>query len=280
MIRTLLLFAVMMQGVLFSKSPSPSLQALIVYDASPKNLKKAYGNDAKRIEKMVKSVASQTKLRLKMKVVNSKSLSEKNIQDWTRSQKDPSKTIYFFYYVGQGLLSPKMPSQHTSIGVRCKSKTGLSSMTCDEIVKRVKEKNPRLSIILFDCYNSLTRVPKYGICAGDPISTEPEKAFVKNISSLFLHSKGTITANAASSTEAATGLREAKPYGGLFTKHFLLALRQAKPGVTWEWLMSWVSYYCRYDAYRRQYPDINVDETIDDSWSYPTSGTKASKKKS
>jgi hypothetical protein len=154
-------------------------------------------------------------------------------------------------------------------------------MTCDEIVKRVKEKNPRLSIILFDCYNSLLRVPTYGISAGDPLSNDSEETFVKNISSLFLHSKGTITANAASSTESATGLREKKPYGGLFTKKFFRALHtELKPGVTWERLMRWVSFYCRYDRYRRQYPDINVDETIDDSWSYSTSGTKASKKKS
>lgn len=250
------------QPMLSAAGHMPQLKALIVYDTSPGQLKSSYQNDAKRMSAILKTITRQTKSRLQLKMVSSKSLSPSGIKKWIKAGKSASKGVSFFYYAGQGLSGVKAPNLHSSIGVRLQKKNFGSQMTGDEIAKGVMGQNPRLAIILFDCYARSLRVPNYGVFDRSPLTSKGAQNALRR---LFFNTKGIITASSSRDSDSAWGIMESKCRGGLFTSKLISSLSYADENTSWEQIMNHVSYLCRYDRHAKQDPLISVNVTSDAS---------------
>jgi hypothetical protein len=252
--------AIFVQSLLFSHAEkSPCLRALIIYDspASPK-LATSYRVDVKRVKENLRGIASLTKLRLKLRILKANPISTHKVNKWIHGIPKASQDVVFFYYVGRkssSNMTAKGANPWSSITFQSKTRRCPGMLSADEIAEGIKNQNPRFSLILFDCYDRLVRIPPYSIVIGQPISKARSSQIVKK---LFLDARGSIKACSGYETSTA-GILRSRPVGGLFTIKFLSTLRDLSENLTWNEFLKKVNYYCRYDRYAKQTPLIKVD---------------------
>lgn len=251
-----------MPALLMGTEGTRSVAAMIVYDTAPPKTNSSYFNDARTVAKIVTSIASQTGCRLRLKLVDSKGLSESGIRKWTRASKVGSNSIFLFYYAGQGLKTQPDQLKGRSARERSFKKGHACSATEDAITAHVLSLNPRLAIFLFDTYKQFIEVPAYSVSKNPSIL---KKGYQTALKRLFLDTTGVVRANSASTPECAWGYKEFKRQGGLFTAKLLTSLSSIQENASWQQVMRDVSYYCRYDRYTTQSPTIKVNVTTNDS---------------
>ena len=256
----LLVFSLMLNSFLGATGSGLSMQALIVHDDPPDQMKGSYLQDATRVESMLRQIAKACRLKLRLQKLSAQAMSQGSINSWIQQQ-NATKSILFFYYSGRGLLAAKASTVKSKKGTHIRPKNVDPVFTEEEIVRSIMTRGARLSIVLFDRYNRLTHVPTNASDLDDVVYNLTKKInrySLQHIRNLFLRSKGVVTANSACDPDAATGFKEAKPHGGLFTTKLLAALREAKKHTTWDEVMGQVSHYCRYNRYKPQQPIIEI----------------------
>ena len=245
--------AIFAQSLLFSHAEkSPCLRALILYDShtSPK-LATSYRVDVKRVKENLRGIASLTKLRLKLRILKANPISTHKVTKWIHSIPKSSQDAVFFYYVGRKAsagMAAKGTNPWSSITFRSKTGQCPGIVSADGIAESIKNQNPRFSLILFDCYDHLVRVPSYSMVIGKPISKANSSEIVQK---LFLNSRGSIKACSGCGMSTA-GILRSRPVGGLFTIKFRSTLRDLSDNLTWDELLKKVNYLCRYDRYAKQ----------------------------
>jgi hypothetical protein len=136
--RTVVLFFVLIQSVLFCREQRPYLRALIVHDTSTPDIQIASTADVNRVKQAFSFIADQTGLSFKPTVVEASKLSKKTLCAWLKTIRHSSKKeVAFFYYAGRGT------NIHTSKWPLIRLGKGLH-ISEPVVAKRIKSRKPKL----------------------------------------------------------------------------------------------------------------------------------------
>jgi len=187
-----------------------TMYAFIGADTSS-SLKYSCEIDFDNVKKSVHIVAKQTEMKLLLTTCSGRSFMPDKLVSWLKTIKPKSEDVVFFYFSGHGKVScNKWPMLYFT-----KKKV---PFLFSEIIKHIRRKNARLSIILCDACN--------GQRIHHSLSTysreQQIKTQSKGLKKLFCKLKGVIIGSAAKSGQQAFSTLE----GGVFTKAFLSELER------------------------------------------------------
>ncbi len=231
-----LLLGICLQSFLVAWDRPTTLHALIIKNTSEPNGKIASTADANRMTELLQAISRKGKLQLKLTSLDINRLGPSTFESWIRSIKKNS--VVFMYYSG----APRKSSEKTdwpSItfhGCMCQWGHPLSQ---ERFTKRILKQDPKLAIVLFDCYTK-------------PLSTSHHlstpgcfKGRLPNVKALFLRNKGYIMAASVPENGCFACSTTHEPLGGVFTTKFLSGLHHVakSPGSAWS-NMTHVMYGC------------------------------------
>lgn len=169
------------------------------------------GIDIRNIETLANQVSRDANLQLSIKKINTTlnpSTVRNDVFNYITSISVGTDDVVWYYYTGHGSNCDGFP------------KSAYGEICLSEVHQRIKSKNPRLTISMFD-----------GCNVGDPI-VEPNTDFLKtdvsNLRMLFLDARGDVKSCSSQSGKFSYGSQNA---GGLYTIGFLQAIKEKN---TWE----------------------------------------------
>jgi hypothetical protein len=235
----------------------PCLRALIVGDIVSKGIAPGTKIDMFRMKKSLKAIAHQIHYRPKITALAGKNLSRKQLKRWMLSIKKNSNDILLFYFTGHGCRSfkEKQPFPIIALPV-AKPKNRMITMKSNLICKRIAQKNPRLSICIFDCCNSEC-YPKPFIEKSNLFSLiVPKKRKLPGLKSLFLRTRGVIWIAAAVPGQSAITAVAGKHAGSYLTTSLLHSLIKGaeKPQITWAEVCKNSTAYIKHVLHGKQQP--------------------------
>ncbi len=244
---------------LLAKENSGSMRALIVYDKASSELGASYGADARRMEKSLRNIAKCAHIKLTLQVQKANGLSPKALDKWIQSIPPASCDTAFLYYSGKGAYVPGTNSPWPAIAYPHFTRTLKLADSEESIAARIQRRNPRLTCVLFDCYDKLIdstpkefSIPKLF----------PKKGASVGLRKLFLQSQGVVTVCSRPHERDAYAIRQKRPEGGFFSMVFLkfLAARRATSN-EWSSLMADIGRYCSLKDPFKQIPIIMTQAT-------------------
>lgn len=218
-----------------AKEHKPTLRALIACDTFSQNILSGSKSDIFRIHKSLQAIAFQLHIKLQLTMFTGSRLNSSNVRRWLQSIPKSSQDIVFFYYSGHGTRQLYDQSPWPTLIFPKKNNRLPQMYQGASVQKFLQQRNPRLSIIFFDCCNGFAsrRPSNLLVRSFGPILCK--KAFLPGLKTLFLETRGMITASAASPGELATTFIRGRLTGGVFTTGFIFALQQLakQPQVSW-----------------------------------------------
>jgi len=168
--------------------------------------------DYTNMQREVQDIARLSGMQLKTYKYEKQNLSPNTLVSAITSLRCQPNDAIWFYYTGHG-LNPGNGSAFSAF------KVGNSKFTMDKVHQKLKAKNPRLLITMFDCCNHhVTRVPGLAARSGR-ISI--------NYATLFKLAKGEVKVTSSKAGQYSYGNGRA---GGVFTNQFLAALHEVAGG--------------------------------------------------
>lgn len=249
----LILLFVSFQSILICKDRPTHLKAFIVYDVSEHSLLRFYHLDSSRMKKNLQGIAAHIKLTADIQVLRSSHVTSQKLYSWIR--KLSPKDIAVFYYVGNPMYNPQDANQWPSLDLSHQKMLTLLSQ--EKITNDIKQQNPHLGLILFDCYRHVVRISKkkYGISPTVPLK---KPANGSGLTRLFIESSGIVSACSAHRGETGLAFSQSKPIGGLFTQAFqdYFQLGNDKSSFFWSLVLLSVEEKCSALSSRQQHPLI------------------------
>ena len=150
-----ILFFVCAQTLLLGKTQPTNLKAFIVRETYAPVGVEFYQQDATLMKKWLELIAAQIHLTPTIQTVTTLSLTKEKVSSWI--QKLSPNDVAVFYYVGvpHYQLQDQWPSlkfAHKHQQPSLESQRTVEMLSQEQLTKMMKEKNPHLSVILFDCY--------------------------------------------------------------------------------------------------------------------------------
>jgi len=168
--------------------------------------------DYTNMQREVKDIARLLDMQLKTYKYEKQNLSSSTLVSAITSLRCQPNDAVWFYYTGYG-LNPGHGSAFSAFQV------GNSKFTMDKVHEKLKAKNPRLLITMFDCCNHhVTRVPGLAARSGR-ISI--------NYATLFKLAKGEVKVTSSKAGQYSYGNGTT---GGIFTNQFFVALHEVAAG--------------------------------------------------
>lgn len=182
-----------------------TLHSIIVADTDDYSIGESVEIDLQNMQGLIRNISQQTGLVMAREAITGK-LSSSNINNAINNLSVKSDDVVIFYYSGHG-YSPgnsKWPGMSLDNG----------NLTIKDVRNMLKQKNPRLLIVMADTCNGFTRsVSRY--------YKSPEKT--ENYNQLFLKYRGIITASSSKPGQLSWGNKQT---GGLYTNAFLRSINQ------------------------------------------------------
>ncbi len=238
----LFLFVLLSQYSLCAKESRACLYGLIFCDTISEDIRKMTAADAERIQATFSTIATLTNMRAKISIINADASSPIRLQQWILSIHPQKNDVVFCYFTCHGFRTPEQqtpwprlffPHQNTSVD-------GAS------ILNDVRRRTPRLTIIIFECCNSVVHYKSKGVVGALP----PPSLCATGTQELFNNQSGVVIVCTASPGERAFGIPGGFnfPIGGIFTTCFLSSLSEESSAShpQWETLMEKASLYCQY----------------------------------
>jgi hypothetical protein len=230
------LFALCVSAALFA---SPTLHLLIAVD-SKSNLSRGVKVDKKNITHAFKAISKAAKMRFCKKTIKPKYLSGYSVHKYLEKFDVGEDDTFCFYFSGHGFRSTTKkcpwPMLHFS--------ASNSRLELAHVISHMKNKKPRLTIIISDACN-IRKVPfqEVFLIGSTPSFQSINHQKRDNIKKLFLKTKGVIVSTAA---KAGTSAWSSK-YGGIFTNALLLSLQTEcmKNSVSWKSVLSDAKRRCK-----------------------------------
>jgi hypothetical protein len=251
------------QTLLPARESKPIFRALIACDITSKNIHKGSHADLVRMKKSCIAIAKQLGISSKLTVLQGKRFAAKNITKWIANIPSHSKDIIFFYYSGHGGRSPSLQDPWPFMVFPLKKNPHKAqSLLGGTVYRNLRQKNPRLSIIIFDSCNNIIRRKGPELLSQSIFPIITQHPALPGLKKLFLNTRGMITSCAAKPGETALTTVRGKVIGGVFTTGLLLSIKYFanQPNTNWNNIFSGASLYCHKHYPGRQHP-IYVIET-------------------
>ncbi len=171
------------------------------------------------------SIKGYANLTLKNYYFKDDKCNRKNLENVLNDLQCSPNDVVFFYYSGHGGRSTQDKSDYPQMCLGEKYESNFYPL--ETVADIIKEKNPRLSIIMADCCNSISSgiSPKVNISSG---SSRLSKGSTDVYKDLFNRKKGRVIIS--SSKKGETSGVYPNPKGGAFTVSFLSCLQYLVDG--------------------------------------------------
>jgi len=193
-----------------------TIHALLLSDDTPDSgLREEVHIDINKVRKLLTTVSKQTKLGLKLTVLQGENATFSKITGWIDSLPQSSKNIIFVYFAGHGFRPPLLSDQWPYLVLPDRSKP----INSNWLAEKLENKRARLSILLSDCCN----ITDERFISKRWKGARREES-LPGLKKLFLEATGSIIGSAASPGEFAfCSLKQ----GGIFTDYLLSSLYRA-----------------------------------------------------
>ncbi len=247
-------FLVALCTSLFAESTRPCLRACVVYESPECPAVTCYKNDAHRIKAALSSIAHSLRIPLRLEMRAHKTLSPSALNQWIRSVS--SNDIAVVFYAGTGRCREQKNGMWPVMTIPAHEGCTLAYGE-DEVASQIASRNPRLSLILFDCYSHLTtRRQSHSVGLSKKVRLSRNCLGIRK---LFLQSRGTVTACSAQRGMPSYGVVAKKTSGGVFTSRFLHLLQKDQSSLTsWEVFCSHLKHVACQNLPSLQSPDAVV----------------------
>lgn len=216
-------------------------------------IKDSCEQDSARITKALTAIAGLTNLNLQLTVQAGKQLTPNALGQWLEKIKPGSDDVIYFHFSGHGHRATHKETRWPSMFFFSKK----AHVSLKKVIKKIKKKGARLSIIFCDCCNNIPEMrkltPKNPIVIPDfDVSKE-----IVGLSKLFCQTKGTIIASAS----APGGLAWSTSKGGIFTNAYLyfLQIEILKDRPKWKHIFKEASALC--ESLQKPQVEISVKPT-------------------
>jgi len=236
---------------------SVRLHSLIVGDTQSSDIREGTWRDCQSIQQSLKDIAHHLQIPHDETTLLEKKYTTDNIRKWiSRIREDD---IVFFYYSGHGFRPKKKSDPWPVLSCRRMVRKKSDFIFAKEICSAIKKKHPRLSLIFFDCCNDALKIKS-------PFNTSTYIPFTPpfpGLQTLFLNTKGMVTACAASPGQPALTCVAGGTIGSLFSISFLKALREeiGDSETQWEYVLERTIPKTFQDSNGRQRPFYKIRVT-------------------
>jgi hypothetical protein len=219
--KALLLLVLVCHGISYAKERTPTLRVLITCDTSISETRDACLADVSRITTACRQVAKLTQMRFRPVVLVGREFTYEKLDLWVDSISKKSNDIAVFYYAGKGFVSGREKFVLPFIPQYYSTSIPLIHVSGDDIVFKISRKNPKLAVLIFDCYNK-------SISANERVNFDRLNSCqhiyasrCKGIQKLIRNSRGVFIACSDINVGRPSCSTRVKPIGGLFTSQFL-----------------------------------------------------------
>lgn len=231
-----LLLALVLGSKGYGELSQGSLRVLLICDTHGAKLKECYKADLLKMQHAMQEVAQHAGLRYAETVMHHDAITERSVHQWIRTLSDVSNDTVLIYYVGEkappdACKERNIPSRLTK-GCDVQTKNKKERIQFYEIHKLLKKKNPRLALVLFDCYDRIVKTPK----TKHTINTNNVKnGTTERYTLLFRKTRGIATVCSCFKYKHGYGIYNGNHAGGLLTDLFIEHLKSEKfPRGSWE----------------------------------------------
>jgi hypothetical protein len=236
---------------------TPHLRALIVADIRSSDIREGTRRDYQRMQENIKNIANQLQISHTQTTLIEKNYTPDEIRKWIKTIQKGE--IVLFYYSGHG-FRPSRKSNPWPV-LTCKKVITKKSYVIPgkEICFSIKKKEPRLSLIFFDCCNDPLHIKSPQ--EESPQFIIPEEPYLPGLTSLFLKLTGSVTACAASPGQPALTLIGGRTTGSLFSLSLIFSLLEEgkQIGTSWSHVLERTIPDIDSISSGRQRPFYNVD---------------------
>jgi hypothetical protein len=197
-----------------------TLHTIIVADTNDFSIGESVQIDLQNMQGLIQNISQHTGLVMAGEAITGDEVSSSNINNAINNLSVGSDDVVIFYYSGHGYNpgNSKWPGMSLENG----------TLTIKDVRNMLKQKNPRLLIVMADTCNGFTRgVSRY--------YKSPEKT--ENYNKLFLKYRGIITASSSKPGQLSWGNKQT---GGLYTDALLRSFNKelaSQSNPSWERLM-------------------------------------------
>lgn len=204
---------------------SSALHAILVADTTDAKIGKSTARDLSSMREEAAAIARNAGLEFEVTVIEGRKLSRDAVTTAVKAVEPGNDDVVLFYFAGHGFRTKTKNDRWPFLFT--KNNQGLDQTW---VYDRLREKGPRLLLVISDCCNSVTTA------AVDSQVQRSDGLRRENFIRLFREASGTLQAAAASPGEYAWSSDDA---GGMFTMQFLKALHTglASEKVTWTSVM-------------------------------------------
>lgn len=208
------------QGGLFAKG-GEALRVFLAGDAVTQEMKASTSADIEKMEKSLHSIAKQVKMKCIVQKVHGKEFTLDRLLDWAESLKEGKDTAVF-YYSGRGRnLSESVGSTTKGPHIFLTYRGNTIFMSEEDVAHEIKKRNPRLILVLADCYEKQLGSPKKFSFKDKRKKLSKLTAGLKK---LFLKSQGILVACSGEKVQNCYFSLSPQLKGGAFTSCFLKGL--------------------------------------------------------
>ncbi|NQV28729.1 MAG: caspase family protein [Rhodopirellula sp.] len=204
---------------------SSALHAILVADTTDAKIGHSTARDLSSMREEAAAIARNAGLEFEVTVIEGRQLSRDAVTTAVKAVQPGNDDVVLFYFAGHGFRTKTKNDRWPFLFT--KNNQGLDQTW---VYDRLREKGPRLLLVISDCCNSVTTA------AVDSQVQRSDGLRRENFIRLFREASGTLQAAAASPGEYAWSSDDS---GGMFTMQFLKALHTglASEKVTWTSLM-------------------------------------------
>lgn len=199
-----------------------TLHAIIVADTDDESIGESVKIDLQNMQALIQNISQHTGLLMAGEAISGDNVSTSNINNAINNLSVGSDDVVIFYYSGHG-YNPGDGSTWPGMSLKDDAK-----LTIKNVRDMLKQKNPRLLIVMADTCNGFSRsVFRY--------AKSQEKT--ENYKILFLKNRGIITASSSIPGQLSWSNNQV---GGLYTNAFLISLNQelaSQSNPSWKSLM-------------------------------------------
>jgi hypothetical protein len=194
-------------------SSAATLHAIIIADTNDSRIGSGTTIDRKKIKDLIKPISNHTGLFFKEYDIYGDQFTYGKVTDILNGLSLSEDDVVIFYYSGHG-INPETGTIWPSLAI------GFRHMQLNDVITTIKNKNPRLFIIIADACNNFSKKKKFSSKAEESIG----RPLRKNYRTLFLNYSGYIITS--SSKPGEYSYTDNYQNGSYFTNNFLRSLNK------------------------------------------------------